>query len=63
MNTLDLIGIDISLKILENLKNEYNFYIPKILYTCKLKKIFGKKNKTTIKTIFNSSNYPTTIDD
>ena len=63
LSTLDLIGIDISLKILENLKKEYNFYIPKILYMCKSKTIFGKKNKTTIKTIFDSPNYPTTTDD
>ena len=30
---------------------------------CKSKTIFGKKNKTTIKTIFDSPNYPTTTDD
>ena len=43
LNTLDLIGIDISLKILENLKAEYNYYIPQILYLCISNKIFGKK--------------------
>jgi len=58
LNTLDLIGIDVSLNILENLKKEYNFYIPEILYSCKSQKILGKKNRTSIKTIFNSSNYP-----
>ena len=58
LNTLDLIGIDVSLNILENLKKEYNFYVPEILYLCKSKEIFGKKNKTSIKSIFKSSNYP-----
>ena len=53
LNTLDLIGIDVSLNILENLKKEYNFYIPEILYSCKSQKILGKKNSTSIKTIFN----------
>ena len=58
LNTIDIIGIDISIKILENLKSEYNYYMPEILYQCKLKKILGKKNKTSIKSIFESSNYP-----
>lgn len=58
LNTLDLIGIDVSLNILENLKKEYNFYVPEILYLCKSKEIFGKKNKTSIKSIFKSSDYP-----
>ena len=59
LNTLDIIGIDTSAKIMENLKREYNFYVPEILNHCLSKKIFGKKNKTSIKKIFNSTNYPT----
>ena len=31
LNTIDIIGIDVSIKILENLKNEYNYYVPQIL--------------------------------
>ena len=58
LHTLDLIGIDVSLNILENLKEEYNYYVPEILYLCKSKKIYGKKNKTSIKSIFESPNYP-----
>ena len=58
LNTLDIIGIDTSLKILENMKNEYDFYVPEILYQCKSNKIFGKKNKTSIKSVFESSGYP-----
>jgi 3-hydroxybutyryl-CoA dehydrogenase len=58
LNTIDLIGTDVSLKILENLKEEYNYYIPEILYICRERKIYGKKNKSTIKSIFNSHDYP-----
>ena len=58
LNTLDIIGVDTSLKILENMKNEYNFYVPEILYQCKSNKILGKKNKTSIKSIFESPSYP-----
>ena len=58
LHTLDLIGIDVSLNILENLKEEYNYYVPEILYLCKSKKIYGKKNKTSIKSIFESPDYP-----
>ena len=42
----------------ENLKEEYNYYVPEILYLCKSKKIYGKKNKTSIKSIFESPDYP-----
>ena len=58
LNTIDLIGIDISIKIFENLNKEYNFYIPQILYSCREKNILGKKNKTSIKKIFESGIYP-----
>ena len=58
LHTIDIIGVDISIKILENLKSEYNYYVPQILYQCESNKILGKKNKTSIKTIFESSNYP-----
>ena len=58
LNTVDIIGVDVSIKILENLKNEYNYYVPEILYQCELNKIFGKKNKTSIRSIFESSSYP-----
>ena len=44
--------------LLENLKEQYNYYVPEILYLCKSKKIYGKKNKTSIKSIFESSDYP-----
>ena len=56
--TLDLIGIDLALKIFKNLFKEYkNFYIPKILNIALRKKILGKKNGTSIKSIFISKNY------
>ena len=32
--------------------------IPEILYICRERKIYGKKNKSTIKSIFNSHDYP-----
>tara|TARA_B100001245_G_C22784499_1_gene378677 strand:+ start:91 stop:888 length:798 start_codon:yes stop_codon:yes gene_type:complete len=60
LNTLDIIGIDTSLQILKNLNTEYgNYYIPEILGICISKKILGKKNKTSIKSIFELENYPT----
>ena len=56
--TLDLIGIDLALKIFKNLFKEYkNFYIPKILNIALRKKILGNKNGTSIKSIFISKNY------
>ena len=59
LNTLDIIGIDTSLQILKNLNDEYgNYYIPEILNICLSNKILGKKNKTSIKSIFDLENYP-----
>ena len=56
--TLDLIGIDLALKIFKNLFKKYkNCYIPKILNSALRKKILGKKNSTSIKSIFISKNY------
>ena len=56
--TLDLIGIDLALKIFKNLFKKYkNFYIPKILNMALTKNILGRKNGTSIKSIFIFKNY------
>ena len=61
LNTIDLIGVDVCLRIIENLNNSYNTYVPEIFSKCLKKKILGKKNKTSIKTVFFSEVYPTKI--
>lgn len=61
LNTIDIIGVDVCLKILENLNKDYNTYIPRLLSFCFTQKILGKKNKTSVKTIFNSEKYPNNL--
>lgn len=64
LNTIDIIGVDTTISIFENLKKKYNnFYIPNFLNLCIKKKILGKKNKTSIKLIFNSPDYPNSLDE
>lgn len=49
---IDLIGIDVVHKILSNLKeSDETIYLPKILELALERKILGRKNKTTIKTL------------
>ena len=64
LNTIDIIGVDTTIKIFENLNKEYNnFYIPNFLNLCLKKKILGKKNKSTIKLFFDSPEYPGKLND
>ena len=59
LQTLDLIGLDTCLKIMENLYQiNQNFYIPKVFKIALKNNILGKKNKKSINTIFLSNNYP-----
>ena len=58
LNIIDLIGVDVCLKIVINLNKSYGTYVPEIFSACLSNKILGKKNRTTIKTIFNSIEYP-----
>lgn len=58
LNVIDIIGTDICKKILENLNNEYGTYVPRIFELCETKHVLGKKNKTTVKNIFDSVDYP-----
>jgi len=58
LNLIDVIGVDVSMAILENLHKSYNrFYIPQILKIALSKNILGKKNKKSIRKIFNSEDY------
>ncbi len=51
---IDLIGIDVVFKILNNLREEdETIYIPKILKMALDKNVLGRKNKTTIKSMIN----------
>lgn len=61
LNVIDIVGTDICKKILENLNQEYGTYVPKIFDLCESKNILGKKNKTTVKNIFDSNEYPKVI--
>jgi len=61
LNTIDLIGVDVCLRIIENLNNSYDTFVPEIFSKCLAKKILGKKNKTSIKTVFFSEVYPTKL--
>ena len=64
LNTIDIIGVDTALRIFENLKKDYNnFYIPNLLNLCIKKKILGKKNKSSIKLIFDSPEYPKNLNE
>ncbi len=59
LNVIDLIGVDTAINIFKNLKNDYNYYyIPKFLNICLNKGILGKKNKTSVKNIFEMDIYP-----
>jgi len=56
---IDLIGVDTALNIFKNLKKEYDYYyIPRFLNICLEKKILGKKNRTSVKSIFEMDIYP-----
>jgi len=59
LSVVDLIGVDTTLNIFKNLKKEYDYYyIPRFLNICLDKKILGKKNKTSVKSIFDMDIYP-----
>ena len=52
---IDIVGVDTTLKIFENLKEEYiDLYIPKILQLAIKRGVLGKKNKTSIKEIISN---------
>jgi 3-hydroxyacyl-CoA dehydrogenase len=56
-NIIDIIGIDVVLKILQNLKEEDNgIFIPASLNYAIENNIFGKKNKTSISMALNQLN-------
>ena len=61
LNTIDLIGIDVCLRIIENLNNSYNTYVSEIFSKYLKKKILRKKNKPSIKTVFFLEVYPTKV--
>lgn len=59
LGIIDLIGVDTTINIFNNLKKVYDYYyIPKFLKICEDQKILGKKNKTTVKKIFDMDIYP-----
>lgn len=50
LKIMDIIGIDVTLKIMENIKeDEHEFFVPKLLKDAIDHKILGYKNKTSIK--------------
>ena len=59
LHTIDIIGLDTCLKIVKNLNiSNKNFYVPKIFELALKENILGKKNKSSINSIFLSRNYP-----
>lgn len=53
-NIVDLVGVDVSLQILKNIKEvDSTVYVPRLLQEAVENNVLGRKNKTTIKSIIN----------
>lgn len=53
-NIVDLVGTDVSLQILKNIKEiDSTVYVPKLLQEAVERNILGRKNKTSIKSVIN----------
>lgn len=55
-NIIDLVGVDVSLQILKNLKEiDSTVYVPKLLEKAMNNNVLGRKNKTSIKSLVDGS--------